>query len=276
MSVQGLSSSGSSSHSNSSQPSHQATGSLGVHGESSIFSKKETAGRLREMQSYLMTFDEVDIEEDDNANELFTRYTIDTVYASYAAAQNRVRQYTQLLHILQREADDWASKIEKAKNVMPEYRPPEVLVVAGPGEGDHEPEGMEDLKESTEWVKAESGSWLFSLSSTSLFSPISFHLALLLYFTLSLRSSLHSALPSTPLSLPVTTMTSVGSPGPDHSFESDFESGNEDSGDRTKLRVHVDPSQPIPTTTKARAKRRIAALEEELETLRHERRNKQR
>jgi hypothetical protein len=71
-------------------------------------------------------------------------------------------------------------------------------------------------------------------------------------------------------------MTSVGSPGPDHSFESDFESGNEDSGDRTKLRVHVDPSQPIPTTMKARAKRRIAALEEELETLRHERRNKQR
>ncbi|KAG2745116.1 hypothetical protein P692DRAFT_20877396 [Suillus brevipes Sb2] len=125
MSVEEFSFSSSSiaSHSNSSQssPLHQAMGSLGVHGESqaSIFSKKETAGRLREMQSYLMTFDEVEIEEEDHANELFTRYTIDTVYASHAAAQKRVRQYTQLLHILQREVDDWASKIEKANHVMP-------------------------------------------------------------------------------------------------------------------------------------------------------------
>lgn len=70
-----------------------------------------------------MSFDEVDIEEDDQANELFTRYAIDTVYASFAAADNRVRQYTQLLQILQRERDDWAMKIEKACNVMPEYRP---------------------------------------------------------------------------------------------------------------------------------------------------------
>lgn len=70
-----------------------------------------------------MSFDEVDIEEDDQANELFTRYAIDTVYASFAAADNRVRQYTQLLQILQRERDDWAMKIEKARNVMPEYRP---------------------------------------------------------------------------------------------------------------------------------------------------------
>lgn len=70
-----------------------------------------------------MTLDEVDIEDDEQANELFTRYTIDTVYASYAAAQNRVRQYTQLLQILQREVDDWASKVEKAKHVMPGYMP---------------------------------------------------------------------------------------------------------------------------------------------------------
>jgi len=70
-----------------------------------------------------MSLDEVDIEEDDQANELFTRYTIDTVYASFAAAENRVRQYTQLLHILRWERDDWALKIEKAHNVMLEYRP---------------------------------------------------------------------------------------------------------------------------------------------------------
>lgn len=151
MSVEGLSfSSSASSNSSQSLPLYQATGSLGVHGESSIFSKKETKGRLWEMQSYLVwvipthssrckcwlslrkiSLDEVDIEEDDHANELFTRYTIDMVYASYAAAQNRVRQYTQLLHILQREADDWASKIEKANNVMPDYKPVGWLTCSG-------------------------------------------------------------------------------------------------------------------------------------------------
>jgi len=47
-----------------------------------------------------MSLDEVNIEVDDQANELFTRYTIDTVYASFAAAENQVCQYTQLLHIL--------------------------------------------------------------------------------------------------------------------------------------------------------------------------------
>ncbi|KAG2109000.1 uncharacterized protein F5147DRAFT_773336 [Suillus discolor] len=74
--------------------------SLTMHGDS-IFSKREMSGRLRELQSYLIMLDEVDIQDDEHANELFTRYTIDTVYASYAAAQNRVRQYTQLLQILQ-------------------------------------------------------------------------------------------------------------------------------------------------------------------------------
>jgi hypothetical protein len=78
-----------------------------------------------------MTFDEVEIEEEDHANELFTRYTIDTVYASHAAAQKRVRQYTQLLHILQREVDDWASKIEKANHVMPGYKPVDCLTCSG-------------------------------------------------------------------------------------------------------------------------------------------------
>ncbi|KAG1770762.1 hypothetical protein EDD22DRAFT_948365 [Suillus occidentalis] len=39
---------------------------------------------------------------------------------------------------------------------------------------------------------------------------------------------------------------------------------------------HVDPSQPIPTSSRARAKHRIAALEEELEVMRQERGGKQR
>ncbi|KAG0691998.1 hypothetical protein DFH29DRAFT_818435 [Suillus ampliporus] len=52
------------------------------------------------------------------------------------------------------------------------------------------------------------------------------------------------------------------------------ESGNlssDDSEAQTRPLIHVDPSQPIPTSTKARAKRHIAALEEELETLRQDR-----
>ncbi|KAG2744186.1 hypothetical protein P692DRAFT_20745217 [Suillus brevipes Sb2] len=40
--------------------------------------------------------------------------------------------------------------------------------------------------------------------------------------------------------------------------------------------VHADPSQAIPTSSKARAKRRIAALEDELEMMRQERGGKQR
>lgn len=99
----------------------------------------------------------------------------------------------------------------------------------------------------------------------------------LLLFTFSLRP----ALSSTPLSLQVTTMASVQSRSPRSGHYSDrsesyLESDDEYSGGQTKLQLHIDPSQPIPTSTKARAKRRIAALEEELDTLRHERGSKQR
>ena len=46
-----------------------------------------------------MSLEEVD-QEDDEEDRLFrVQYTIDTVYASYAAAEIRVRQYTQLLHL---------------------------------------------------------------------------------------------------------------------------------------------------------------------------------
>ncbi|KAG2757576.1 hypothetical protein P692DRAFT_20711625 [Suillus brevipes Sb2] len=70
-----------------------------------------------------MTLDEIDIEADEEQTEIFTRYTIDAVCASHAAARNRVRQYTQLAKIYQREADDWAVKLEKAGYVMPDYKP---------------------------------------------------------------------------------------------------------------------------------------------------------
>jgi hypothetical protein len=48
--------------------------------------------------------------------------SVDNVYANYAAAQNRVRQYTQLLTLLKRGEALWAQRVEKAKFVMPEYK----------------------------------------------------------------------------------------------------------------------------------------------------------
>lgn len=70
-----------------------------------------------------MTLDEIDIQGAEEQTQIFTRHTIDAVYASYATAQHRVRQYTQLAKIYQREADDWAVKIEKASHIMPDYTP---------------------------------------------------------------------------------------------------------------------------------------------------------
>jgi hypothetical protein len=72
---------------------------------------------------YKMTLDKIDIEADEEQTKIFTRYTIDAVWASYAAAWNRVRQYTQLAKIYQWEADDWVVKLEKASYVMPDYKP---------------------------------------------------------------------------------------------------------------------------------------------------------
>jgi hypothetical protein len=68
-----------------------------------------------------MTLDGIEPDEDDQ-DLLFIQLSVDTVYASYAAAQNRVRQYTQLLTLLKREEDLWAERVEKAKYVLPEYK----------------------------------------------------------------------------------------------------------------------------------------------------------
>ncbi|KAG1834162.1 hypothetical protein EV424DRAFT_1310404 [Suillus variegatus] len=56
------------------------------------------------------------------------------------------------------------------------------------------------------------------------------------------------------------------------------QSWSDDEVDYTgaKCLTHPDPSQALPTSSKARAKRRIAALEDELETMRQERGGKQR
>lgn len=73
-----------------------------------------------------MALDDIESNEDDQ-DRLFTEYAINTVHASYAAAQSRVRQYTQLLTLLRREEDEWARKVEKANNIMPHYKPKWVL-----------------------------------------------------------------------------------------------------------------------------------------------------
>jgi len=70
-----------------------------------------------------MTLDKIDIQGAEEKTQIFTRHTIDAVYASYAAAQHRIHQYTQLAKIYQWEADDWAIKIEKANHIMPNYKP---------------------------------------------------------------------------------------------------------------------------------------------------------
>jgi hypothetical protein len=56
------------------------------------------------------------------------------------------------------------------------------------------------------------------------------------------------------------------------SFSSDDEANSAGVG----LAIHRDPSQAIPTSSKARAKWRITALEDELEVMRQERGGKQR
>lgn len=56
----------------------------------------------------------------------------------------------------------------------------------------------------------------------------------------------------------------------------DRSSDDESSSAGAQPLVHADPSQAMPTSSKARAKRRIAVLEEELEMIRQEKGGKQR
>ncbi|KAG1725746.1 hypothetical protein EDB19DRAFT_1914938 [Suillus lakei] len=100
-------------------------------------SKTETAERNRELQDLIrgspcfaepqalslvckLSPDVEQVEQDKFTN---TKYTIDTVYASYTAAQHRFRQYAKLLELLKREENEWAQKVEKASYIMPEYKP---------------------------------------------------------------------------------------------------------------------------------------------------------
>ncbi|KAG1902235.1 uncharacterized protein F5891DRAFT_1186815 [Suillus fuscotomentosus] len=81
----------------------------------------QNADRKHEVQAFMMALDRID-DDDDDQDLLFIQLSLDTVYASYAAAQNRVQQYTQLLTLLKCEEDLWAQRVEKAKYVLPEYQ----------------------------------------------------------------------------------------------------------------------------------------------------------
>ncbi|KAG2130508.1 hypothetical protein BD769DRAFT_1666804 [Suillus cothurnatus] len=89
----------------------------------SNFVNIEADGRRREKQSYVMSLDGIDVEDDDQ-DRLFTKFSIDTVYSSYLASRYRVRQYTQLLMLLKREEDAWAQRVKHASRLMPDYIPP--------------------------------------------------------------------------------------------------------------------------------------------------------
>ncbi|KAG1850823.1 hypothetical protein DFJ58DRAFT_842322 [Suillus subalutaceus] len=107
----------------SSSPSHGFSGSLQEDGKgfSNNSTNVQNVERKHQLQSYLMDLDGIDLAEDDE-DRMFAQLSVDTVYASYAAAQNRVRQYTQLLMLLKREEELWAQRVEKARYVLPEYK----------------------------------------------------------------------------------------------------------------------------------------------------------
>ncbi|KAG1774119.1 hypothetical protein EV702DRAFT_1200616 [Suillus placidus] len=52
-----------------------------------ICSNIEGAGRKREFQTYMMSLDAIDM-EDDEQDTLFAKYSVDTVYISYQVLQH--------------------------------------------------------------------------------------------------------------------------------------------------------------------------------------------
>ncbi|KAG1771030.1 hypothetical protein EDD22DRAFT_1047589 [Suillus occidentalis] len=101
-----------------------------VPSASSASSSTESLGRRKqELQTHMMSLDGIDM-EDDEQDMLFVKYSVDTVYSSYLAARNRVRQYTQLLALLKREEAAWLQRVEKSKEALPGYKPqPEGVII---------------------------------------------------------------------------------------------------------------------------------------------------
>lgn len=51
-------------------------------------------------------------------DDLFTMYSIDTVHSSYLAAKNRVRQYTQFVVLLKCSEEAWAQKLQETGHAV--------------------------------------------------------------------------------------------------------------------------------------------------------------
>jgi hypothetical protein len=69
-----------------------------------------------------MTLDTMEVEDDEH-DTLFTKYSIETVYSSYVAATNRVRQYSKFVELLKRDEAAWKQRAERACCLLPDYKP---------------------------------------------------------------------------------------------------------------------------------------------------------
>jgi hypothetical protein len=73
--------------------------------------------RQRRLSFCKLSLDGIDT-NDDEQDQLFTMYSIDTVHCSYMAAQSRVRQYTQFVALLERIERAWADKVQEAGHAI--------------------------------------------------------------------------------------------------------------------------------------------------------------
>ncbi|KAG2088259.1 hypothetical protein BD769DRAFT_1396345 [Suillus cothurnatus] len=92
------------------------------HAEDSWAQRLQEAGYVVMDQSLRrVALDGIEVEDDEQ--DVLLKFTTDTVFANYIAAQQRVRQYTQFLIILRREEDAWAQRLEKVSCIMLDYNP---------------------------------------------------------------------------------------------------------------------------------------------------------
>ncbi|KAG1770727.1 hypothetical protein EDD22DRAFT_43374 [Suillus occidentalis] len=83
-----------------------------VLGGSDLLSKIICEGRNIEKQMYYLSLDGIEMINNEQ-DDLFAMYSIDTVYSSYLAAKSRVRQYTQFVVLLKRSEEAWAQKLQE-------------------------------------------------------------------------------------------------------------------------------------------------------------------
>ncbi|KIK48244.1 hypothetical protein CY34DRAFT_104073 [Suillus luteus UH-Slu-Lm8-n1] len=87
-------------------------GSNNILGGSDTLSKIICEGRNIEKQMYYLSLDGIEMINNEQ-DDLFTMYSIDTVHSSYLAAKSRVRQYTQFVVLLKRSEEAWAQKLQE-------------------------------------------------------------------------------------------------------------------------------------------------------------------